>query len=245
MNEPRFPESDLLPISAIQHLIYCERQCALIHVERMWVENRWTAEVRILHDKAHDAKRGESRSRSRRGETGGEGRGVRIARGLPLRSFRLGLFGQADVVEFREAGAGESGEAAGVGANAARSLVLPIEYKRGQPKKHDADAVQLCAQALCLEEMLGVVIREGRLFYGKTRRRQEVAFNAALRERTDSAARRLHEMVRLGRTPPAQYEKEKCDRCSLRGLCMPEMMRPRRTAALTFNDALATALEAR
>jgi len=211
-----FAESDLLPISALQHLIYCERQCALIHNERLWAENRLTVEGRQLHEKTHDPRRGETRP------------GVRVTRGLPLRSFRLGLIGQADVVEFHQpAGA-----------------VLPIEYKRGRPKKHDADRVQLCAQAMCLEEMLGLAapIPAGRLFYDQTRRRADVPFDQPLRDRTTAAIHRLHELVRTGITPPARYDKQTCDRCSLLSLCMPRQLQPRRTAARVFETSLAQAL---
>ncbi|MFN3166960.1 MAG: CRISPR-associated protein Cas4 [Phycisphaeraceae bacterium] len=217
-----FAESDLLPISALQHLIYCPRQCALIHNERLWAENRLTVEGRLLHDKAHDASRDESRP------------GVRIARGLALRSLRWGLAGYADVVEFP---LDEDGSTAGP--------PVPIEYKRGRPKAHDADAVQLCAQALCLEEMLGLAgdehggaIATGCLFYGKTRRRKTIAFDATLRRTTTDCIERLHTMIDDGTTPPAVYGKRKCDHCSLRTLCMPEVLGPRRSAARTFDRLL-------
>lgn len=230
----RFAESDLVPISALQHLIYCERQCALIHNERLWAENRLTVEGRQLHKKTHDSKRGESRP------------GVRIARGLPLRSFTLGLVGQADVVEFHDA-EGRTHDSEGDVPDAAETSVLPVEYKRGQPKKHDADKVQLCAQAFCLEEMLALPepIPAGRLFYGKTRRRQDIALDPPLRKRTRDAATRLHELIRTGQTPPARYDKQKCDRCSLFRLCLPETLRPRRTAEFVFHESLDAALAER
>lgn len=226
--ESRFAESDLLPISALQHLIYCPRQCALIHNEQQWAENRLTVEGRQLHDKAHDTSRGESRP------------GVRIARGLALRSLRYGLTGFADVVEF-PLGEGEAVEPP-----------VPIEYKRGRPKAHDADEIQLCAQALCLEEMLGLpgdqqggAIFTGYLFYGKTRRRKQVTLDAMLRMKTIDCAQRLHAMIGAGTTPPAIYEKHKCDRCSLRALCMPEVLGPRRSAARVFDRLLHAAEDER
>jgi CRISPR-associated exonuclease Cas4 len=214
-----YTEDQLAPISALQHLIYCPRQCALIHLERQWAENRLTVQGRHLHEKAHDVKRGETRP------------GMRIARGLSLRSYQLGLTGQADVVEFHEPPDGSP-------------FILPIEYKRGKPKKHDADSVQLCAQAMCLEEMLHMPIGQGCLFYGKTHRRQDVLLNEALRRRTVEIARAFHDMLASGVTPAAQYSKEKCDRCSLVSICMPRMLRQRKTASAMFNQSLDLALEA-
>lgn len=190
-----YSEDELLPISALQHLLYCERQCALIHVECVWEENLFTAEGRILHDKVDS---GENSVRA----------GRRIARSLPLRSLVLGLSGIADVVEF----------------GPDKSDVFPIEYKRGRSKAADWDRVQLCAQAMCLEEMMGVEIEEGALFYGKTRRRERVVFDQDLRAETSEAAERLHRLIETGQTPPAVYG-EKCDACSLLHACMPRLPR--------------------
>ncbi|MCC7146343.1 MAG: CRISPR-associated protein Cas4 [Phycisphaeraceae bacterium] len=215
-----FADANLLPISALQHLLFCERQCALIHVERLWAENRLTIEGRQLHKKAHDPGKHLSSSRS----------GVRIARGLELTSHRLGLFGVSDVVEFP---AGETGQPP-----------LPIEYKRGQPKKNDADKVQLCAQAMCLEEMLQLppgIITHGQIFYGRTRRRLEVPLDTSLRCKTEQASIRLHEIIDAGFTPPARREKQ-CDRCSLLHLCLPDALRPRRTARVYLTEAATIAL---
>lgn len=210
-----FDEDALLPISALQHLLFCERQCALIHVERLWSENRLTVEGRLLHEKAHDGP-GESRGK------------LRISRGLPLRSLRLGLVGVADVVEFQ---ANESGQA----------VPFPVEYKRGRPKSHDADRVQLCAQALCLEEMFELVVPRGALFYGETRRRRDVLMDASLRRLTEQACARLHEMVSSRLTPRATREK-KCDACSLLHLCLPDVLAPARSASRYVARALATSL---
>jgi CRISPR-associated exonuclease Cas4 len=184
-----FAESDLLPLSALQHLLFCERQCALIHLEQAWTENVFTAEGRLMHERVHGG--------------GGETRkGVRTAFGLAVRSLRLGLTGQADVVEM------------------GRGQVRPVEHKRGRPKRDNCDAVQLCAQALCLEEMLGVEISAGDLFYGKTRRRQEIVFDEALRAETESAARRLHELMARGVTPPPVFGAH-CKSCSFQPDCLP------------------------
>lgn len=200
-----FRETDLLPISALQHLLFCERQCALIHLERLWAENRLTVEGRRLHDRAHSA------THESRGD-------VRIVRGLSLRSLRLGLAGVADVVEFHR------------GDSVTKPQPMPIEYKRGRPKAHDADRVQLCAQAICIEEMLDTAVPCGALFYGKTRRRQDVAFDQALKRITEQAAERLHAMIASGVTPPARREP-KCDNCSLLNLCLPDSFERGRGAA--------------
>ena len=201
-----FTDDQLLPISALQHLLFCERQCALIHIEGQWAENRLTVEGRQLHERTDGGV----------SETHG---GLRIARSLPLRSFRLGLVGVADVVEFHPASE----------PNATPSIT-PVEYKRGKPKKDGSDSVQLCAQALCLEEMLKVSIHSGALFYGTVRRRVDVVFDHQLRERTEAAAMRLHAMIASGVTPRAQREP-KCDGCSLLHVCLPDALTPRRSAS--------------
>lgn len=201
-----YSEDDLLPISALQHLLFCPRQCALIQVERQWAENRFTAEGRVAHERVHEA--------------GSETRGGRrIVSGLPLRSLRLGLSGQADVVEFDADG-----------------TPFPVEHKRGRAKEEDWDRVQLCAQALCLEEMTGKAVERGALFYGKNRRRTEVAFDAALRQRTEDTARELHELVDSGRTP-APVESGKCRNCSLAEICLPGALKVRRSVETYLNKA--------
>jgi len=192
-----YSEDALLPLSGLQHLLFCERQCALIHVEGQWAENRFTAEGEVRHQHVH----------------GGGGRttlGVRTAFSLHLRSLALGLSGVADVVEFHQQEPGAPWQP------------FPVEHKRGRPKHGDADRVQLCAQALCLEEMLDIAVPCGALFYGQTRRRQDVAFDAELRAHTAAAARRFHELLDAARTPAAVYAPEKCDACSLLPLCQPK-----------------------
>lgn len=191
-----YTESELLPLSGLQHLLYCERQWALIHIEQQWAENRLTAQGRVLHRVA-DESADESHS------------GFRLVRSLPLRSLRLGLTGKADLVLFPLSGAGP---------------LVPIEYKRGKPKTSDWDQVQLCAQALCLEEMLSVSVPEGALFYGKPRRRTAVIFTQQLRARTEQAAIRMHELYAAGVSPRPIYEPKKCDRCSLIELCQPKSL---------------------
>ncbi len=201
--KPLFSEDELLPLSALQHLMFCARQCALIHVEQVWSENRLTVEGRNLHSRVHEAD--------------DESRGdLRIVRGLRLRSLRLGLVGQADVVEYHRQG-GEW-------------IPFPVEYKRGRPKPEACDEVQLCAQAMCLEEMTNARIPEGAVFYGQPRRRHPVFFDDRIRTLTESAARRLHELIDRGQTPAALFEK-KCESCSLLGVCMPKMAGQTKSAA--------------
>jgi CRISPR-associated exonuclease Cas4 len=186
---------DQIPISALQHAVYCMRQAALIHIERVWEENRLTAEGRIVHDVAH-----ESSNRKRWP--------VRRVTALPLACRRLNLIGVADLVEFQ---AGSDGETA-----------FPVEYKRGKAKLHRADEVQLCAQALCLEEMTGRPVREGALFYAQTKRRVIVPFDPELRDLTEATALQFGRLLAEGRTPPAVYKAERCRSCSLIDLCRPK-----------------------
>ena len=158
-------------------------------------------------------------------EEGSESRGnIRIEHGVPLRSLWLGLIGKADVVEFHRQGDGSW-------------LPFPVEYKRGKPKKDDSDRVQLCAQAFCLEEMLGVEVQKGALFYGKNRRRAGVVLDNALRKKTEEAAIRLHELIASGRTPKPVYAK-KCDSCSLVGMCLPKTVGKRRSVQRYLSGAM-------
>jgi len=206
-----YTEEDLLPLSALQHLLFCERQAALLHVERIWRDNPLTVEGSHLHERADG---GEAESRG----------DVRIVRSLALRNLRLGLSGKADVVEFhRVPTSPQEAAPAGIPLPTAPGLwqAFPIEYKRGKPKTHRADEVQLCAQALCLEEMLGTAVPAGALFYAQTRRRTEVLFDQELRSLTEETAGRLHRLFASGVTPKAVREP-KCDHCSLLDVCLPE-----------------------
>ena len=194
-------DDDLIPISALQHYLYCPRQCALIHIERLWAENQQTAEGRLLHEHS-DRPAVEQR------------KGVRTVTAMPLFHSELGLVGIADVVEFHQHPNGEH--------------AVPVEYKRGRPKAHSADEVQLCAQALCLETMLGCVIASGFLFYGKTRRRKEVRIDPQLRLLTARTVESTRQMLRSERTPWVGYEASRCDACSLLALCQPRWLGPNR-----------------
>ncbi len=194
-------EADVLPLSALQHFLYCPRQCALIHIENVWTENRFTAEGRILHNRV------DSGCSGRRGD-------VAEDRSVPVRSEELGLYGVADVLEMRP---GKGG----------RRVPYPVEYKRGRPKIEDWDRAQLCAQAMCLEEMLGLDILEGAIFYGQPRRRERVVFDAELRDLVKTQCDKMHSMIKSGQTPQAEYGK-RCRSCSLLGVCMPRSTGQRR-----------------
>ena len=196
-----YSDADLLPLSALQHYIYCPRQCALIHLEQQWTENRFTAEGRAQHDRV-DRPEHETRD------------GIRYEYATLLRSLKLGLIGKADVVEFHLSPERQNLKPP--------ERVFPVEHKRGRPKPTHCDWVQLCAQALCLEEMMGVEVGEGAIFYGQPRRRQPVEFTPELRKETEETARKLHELMASGKTPPADYIEKKCAACSLLETCMPK-----------------------
>lgn len=219
-----FSEDELLPISGLQHLVFCERQCALIHVEQIWKDNPLTLEGSHLHERVHE----EAPRRELRRDT-------MIARRVALRSFTLGVSGIADVVEFNRVAVHERDDhISDVHAVAMPGLTgfwlpYPIEYKRGTSKMSDCDRAQLCAQAICLEEMLGAHVPAGALFYGAAQRRESVMFDAGLRRLTVEAAARFHEILRSGVTPRARREP-KCRRCSLLDVCRPDAMAPRRSA---------------
>lgn len=190
-----YSEDDLLMLSALQHYLFCPRQCALIHVEQLWVENRLTAEGRILHERVHKAAK-ESRKK------------MRIEFDMPIRSLTLGLIGRTDVVEFhlQDDGAWQP---------------FPVEYKRGRPKKDDSDRVQLCAQAICLEEMLGEDVSGGALYYGKKKRRTAVIFDENLRHKVMETSQALHDLLDSGKTPPPIYSR-RCESCSFVEICLPK-----------------------
>jgi CRISPR-associated exonuclease Cas4 len=203
-----YAESDLIPLSALQHFVVCPRQCALIHLESVWIENERTAEGRVEHERVD---RGGAETRA----------GVRRAYGVPVRSLRLGLAGRADVVEFHAVPGGGPEQP------------FPIEHKRGRPKRGDEDRVQLCAQALCLEEMLGVSVPAGALFYGQSRRRADVAFDGALRHRTEQVAVAVRALFEAGATPPPPAVAP-CKSCSLLSACQPTTFPARRRSVANW-----------
>lgn len=192
-----YVEDDLIPISALQHVLFCERQFALIHIEQIWQENRFTAEGQLLHERV-DMERHESR------------RLFRQEFGMAVRSLAWGLTGRCDLVEVR------------FSPDQSPVEVMPVEFKRGTKKVDDIDRVQLCAQAICLEEMFDLPVPRGQLYYHKDHRRVVVDMDETLREKTNAAADRIRKLFADGRTPAAVYEKRKCDRCSLFDWCMPK-----------------------
>lgn len=187
---------DPIYLSRLQHYLFCPRQFALIELEDVWAENQWTAEGQVLHQKVNQP------DQEKRGS-------VRTAWALRLANEQLGIEGVADVVEYHQQ---ENGT----------ETPYPIEYKRGKPKTHSADEVQLCAQALCLEEMHGLTVPEGALFYGETRRRKEVIFDKTLRDLTLQTILACREIVQSKVTPKAEYDAKKCKACSLIDQCHPQ-----------------------
>lgn len=213
------PPPDPIPLSALQHWLYCPRQCALIHNEQVWAENRFTAEGQLLHQKANEGPDEHLASGS-------------ILRALHVSSEKLGLTGICDIVEKR---GGDRG-----GDLRSPPVYTPVEYKRGKPKSHRADEVQVCAQALCLEEMFQTQIPTALIFYGTTRRRTEVRLDDGLRALTLATIAAVREMKATGLTPTADYDARRCDACSLIDLCQPRALRLRRGAASWFQARLSS-----
>lgn len=209
----RYKEEDFLALSGLQHFLFCRRQWGLIHIENLWEENLHTADGRLMHSRAHDADLTE-----KRGDT-------LICRGIQVHSYSHGIFGQCDVVEFRKDDSGVP-----LRGWEGRWMPFPVEYKRGEPKKNNCDAAQLCLQALCLEEMLCCSIAEGALFYGETRRRLHVAFSDELRLEVREALLEMHSLYRRGHTPKATPSRA-CQACSLKELCLPSLIKRRSVAA--------------
>lgn len=187
---------ELIYLSRLQHYLFCPRQFGLIELEDIWQENQFTAEGQVLHQRVNQP------NQEKRGV-------VRTVWALSLSNSALGIQGIADVVEYHRQTDGTE-------------MPYPIEYKRGKPKTHQADEVQLCAQALCLEEMEGIAVPEGALFYGETRRRQVVPFDAALRSLTLDTIQACRAIIQTQATPKASYQAKKCRNCSLLDQCHPQ-----------------------
>ena len=215
-----YKEEEYLQLSGLQHFRFCRRQWALIHIENLWAENLRTVDGQILHERAHDPGLREKRP------------GLIVVRGMAVSSRTLGVSGACDVVEFRRC-------AAGVPLRNEEGLFqpYPVEYKRGSPREDRANELQLCGQALCLEEMLCCVIPEGALYYGDPRRRTPVLFTGGLRQAVSAALEEMHQLYRRGHTPKVRPAKS-CSACSLKELCLP-ILRRRSTVA----DYLARAME--
>ena len=200
-----YTTDELLPLSGIQHFLFCRRQWALIHVERQWQENALTAEGQIMHKRADDPFFTETR------------KGVITARSVPVASYRLGLVGVCDVVEFTE-----SPDGVKLPGREGLYLAAPVEYKRGKEKRDHSDEAQLCAQAICLEEMLAVTISQGFLYYGETRHRVAVELTAELRGLVRDMSDEMHSYFQRGYTPRVKTSKA-CRSCSLADICLPEL----------------------
>ena len=213
-------KDEYFQLSGLQHFSFCRRQWALIHIENQWSENLRTIEGNLFHNRAHDEQR-----RERRGDT-------LILRGLPIVSHTLRLSGQCDVLEFHASPKGVH-----LRGEEGLWIPFPVEYKRGAPKENFADQLQLCAQAICLEEMLCCSISEGALFYGETRRRTAVLFTEELREKVRLTTAEMHQMFRRSYTPKVRPTKS-CNACSLKELCLPVLMRKK-----NVSEYLKTAME--
>ena len=202
-----YNEEDFLMLSGIQHFTFCRRQWALIHIENQWSENLRTVEGSLMHENAHDPFFSE-----KRGDTV-------TTRSLNIISRELGLAGMCDVVEFILDDGGIS-----MNGHPGKYKVRPVEYKRGEPKKNDADILQLGAQAMCLEELLCCTVEEGMLFYGATRRRELVVITEELREKVRQTAMEMHRLFQRGYTPKVKPSKS-CNACSLKDICLPKLMK--------------------
>jgi len=207
-------EDDLIQLSALQHLVFCERQASLILLEQAWADNVLTVGGSLMHERVDSP------------GSHGQVAGVRMEYALPIRSLRLGLAGRADAIEVGKDASGGS-------------FFVPVEYKRGHPKADLSDKVQLCAQAICLEEMRGISIPRGALFYGETRHRLEVPFDEPLRKEVETLALRLHALVESRALPPPTEDPRNCRNCSLNGLCLPSLGRTKASDYLrsVFTDA--------
>ena len=201
-----YEEDDFLQLSGLQHFAFCRRQWALIHIEKLWEENLRTTEGNLLHARAHD-------------ESANEMRGdCFIVRGARVRSTTLGVSGQCDVLEFKR-------DSQGIAISGREGLWLPypVEYKRGEPKDIDADRLQLCGQAMCLEEMLCFEVKEGALYYSQIRRREKVYFTDEMRNKVRDCLLEMHKLFKSNHTPKVKPTKS-CNACSLKDLCMPRLM---------------------
>ena len=207
-----YQDEDFLQLSGLQHFKFCRRQWALIHVEKQWAENYRTTDGAIMHENAHDGSFTESRG------------DLVITRDMRVFSRTLGVSGACDVLEFRR---GETG----IPLKGREGLwqPYPVEYKRGRPKEDNCDELQLCGQAICLEEMLCCSIPEGALFYGEPRRRTVVFFTPELRETVRRDSDEMHQLYHRGHTPKAKPSKS-CSACSLKELCLPKLMRKQSVA---------------
>ena len=202
-----YKEEDFLLLSGLQHFMFCRRQWALIHIEDQWADNLRTIDGSLMHKNAHDKD-----FREKRGD-------CIITRGMRVFSHSLGVSGECDVLEFHrddDAGIPLKGQAG-------RWKAYPVEYKKGDYNPRSGDSLQLCGQAMCLEEMLCCFITEGALFFGETRRRVIVQLTEELRQAVRTALIEMHDLYRRGHTPKAKITKS-CNACSLKELCLPKLI---------------------
>ena len=205
-----YREEDYLMLSGIQHFSFCRRQWALIHIEQQWDENLRTVEGNLFHQKAHDGYSSEKR------------KDVIISRGMPVFSRKMGVSGVCDIVEFHR----DDEKGISIYGREGKYLVYPVEYKKGQPKEEESDLLQMAAQAMCLEEMLACDITKGYLFYGEIRRRIEVVLDEGLRQRVSDSFSEMHQYFQRRFTPKVKRTKA-CNACSLKNLCLPQLMKDR------------------
>lgn len=215
-----YGEDEYLQLSGIQHFAFCRRQWALIHIENLWAENLRTTEGHLMHERAHDAS-----VRERRGD-------VISVRGINISSSTLGLSGQCDVLEYHA-----DSEGITLPNEDGAWRPFPVEYKRGGSKDNPADRLQLCAQVICLEEMLCCDIPEGALFYGETRHRETVKITEELKQEVQSNVAEMHQLYKKGHTPKVKPTKS-CNACSLKDLCLPKLLKTQSVV-----DYIAQALE--
>lgn len=215
-----YSEDEFLLLSGIQHFAFCPRQWALIHIEQQWAENVKTTEGKHLHERVDDPFYKDSSN------------DLVVWRSLNLISFKLGLTGRADVVEFKRSDTGIK-----LPGKAGNWTPYPVEYKRGKPKPDERDEVQLCAQAICMEEMFGAEIPEGALYYGEIRRRTVVQISLDLRAKVENYANEMHRLFEHGITPGPVY-KPHCKSCSLVEICLPKQMRDIKSANNYLNTQL-------
>ena len=213
-----YKEEDFLQLSGLQHFRFCRRQWALIHIENLWSENLRTVEGELLHQRAHNAAQRESRGN------------LLITRDMRVFSATLGISGACDVVEFHKSGSGIP-----LPGKDGTYQPYPVEYKRGSPRSDDANHLQLCAQAMCLEEMLCCDIPEGALYYGETRHREKVDFTEELRQQVKAALQEMHQLYQRQYTPKVRPSKS-CNACSLKELCLPKLMQKKSVGGYLQQD---------
>lgn len=201
-----YNEDQFLLLSGIQHFVFCRRQWALIHIEQEWEENVLTIEGNFLHEKSDNPEIREKRGRTI------------YVRALPVHSRQLGITGVCDMVEFTQ-------DTKGITLDQEKGYyrVMPIEYKRGRPKKHDADILQLVAQVMCLEEMLSTTINQAALYYHETRRREIISITLDLKARVKEIINEMHLYYQRKHTPRVKTGKH-CLQCSLKDICLPELL---------------------